>query len=171
LETNPIFYVNIATQLKFLQNQQRYIACTSDKIFEKKQAVYDVFINIVNDTDDGDVYLAKSATPKKTVEITVQDIEDRDILNLTDGDIARYNFITRNFQAADEARVLSFLMELNNKIFYGLNKASKRNSSFEPENLPKIGLDPSDFLFFQELVRFYDLEVTPVTPCCYGCCV
>jgi len=108
---------------------------------------------------------------KKTVEITVQDLEDRDILNLTDGDIARYNFIMRNFQAADEARVLSFVMELNNKIFYGLNKASKRNVSLEPINLPKIGLDPSDFLFFQELVRFYDLEITPVVPCCYGCCV
>jgi len=107
----------------------------------------------------------------KTVEISVHDPSDRDIINLTAGDIARYQFILERFQAADEGRVLSFIMELNNKFLYSLSKASKSNSLVRPHQMPNFGLDPSDFEFFKEVVRAYNLDIVPVETCCYQCCM
>jgi len=161
---NPLFFVNISSQIKFIKEQEWNIACTTERVFERKphQRFYDVFVNIQLNHDEDDDESAKPIDqvkgPKKEVIFTLHN--DAHVLNLTAGDKSRYRFIMRRFQAADEGRVISFMNELNNKLFYNIQQARRRtNAIVKPSHMPKYGLHESDFNFFVTLVQQYDVEL------------
>ncbi len=43
-QLKPFFYVNV-TDIDQLQDQPFYLACTTEKIFESKDHLYDLFVN------------------------------------------------------------------------------------------------------------------------------
>jgi len=162
-ESNPLFHVNIATHSKFLQKQDHYIACTTERIFEKKPHFYEVFVDISEHQTQRRIITVKS------VEITVYD-GDKQALELNAGDISRFRFISQRFQAVDESRIIGFLQDLNNKLLHNMIQAKKKQKVIGPEHMSKFGLHKSDFVFFSAMVEHYDLNIElkkPVCTCCW----
>lgn len=68
IELNPQFYVNVA-DIDHLQSLDSYVACTTEKIFQSKTPLYDVFV-------DGNDFHVASETCRYLLRTTEQD-QDR----------------------------------------------------------------------------------------------
>jgi len=156
---NPLFFVNISSQIKFIKEQEWNIACTTERVFERKpHQFYDVFVDIRAKQSDDAIPIDQVKGPKKEVIFTVHD--DAHVLKLTTGDKSRFRFIMRRFQAADEGRVISFMQEFNNKLLYNIQHARRKSKAIvKPSHMPKYGLHESDFNFFVTLIQLYDVEL------------
>jgi len=164
-EANPLFYVNISSQIQLLQEQECYIACTTERIFERKPQSYDIFVRITQDDLGKSLGVAKG--PKREVIFTVHNGPET---KLTEGDHSRFKILMHKFQAADEGRVIGFMQELNNKLLYGIGQIKRANATVKPSDMPKFGLHPSDFKFFISFVGHYDIELNFSRPLCSCCC-
>ena len=65
---NPLFFVTI-TDFSSLQSEHSYIACTTERIFKEKTAIYDVFI----DCDKQIVFYTNDSTLQSIIKITRND--------------------------------------------------------------------------------------------------
>lgn len=68
-ELKPHFYINVA-DIEILETEMAYVACTTEKIFESKTSLYDIYV---------DNQVVKTLLPAY-----------KDILKVSDGDRDKY---------------------------------------------------------------------------------
>jgi len=158
--TKPHFYINVA-DIDNLETELSYIACTTEKIFETKPRLYDVYVDNQN--------------------VTTRSPALKDMLKVSTADDDKYNKLNnlRNHQQFadisedidnEEDLFTSFFMDLNNRIFQTLIEVSQsQDRQLTSEHMKVMGLDPSgDRAFLMELVETYGIDVMLIVdnPCC-----
>ncbi|MEE6477758.1 hypothetical protein FKM82_011622 [Ascaphus truei] len=161
-ECKPFFYVNVA-DIGTLDSEISYVACTTEKIFEQKQDLYDVYVdnqNVKTHLEHLQPLLrVNSADKEKYRRLNDQ----RQLLMYTqevDGDCS----------SCEEDLFIVFFMEQNNRIFQTLLEvASSQDKTLTAEHARSMGLDPQgDRSFLLDLLEVYgfDLMLVIDNPCC-----
>ncbi|XP_057204428.1 DENN domain-containing protein 11 isoform X2 [Triplophysa rosa] len=161
-ELRPFFYINVA-DITALETELSYVACTTEKIFEEKKELYDVYIDNQN---------------VKTHRESLQPL-----LRLNSADREKYRKLCEQRQlllysqevdgdctSSEEDLFILFFMEQNNRIFQMLSEvAASADSTLTAEQVRAMGLDPQgDRGFLVDLLEVYGIDVMLVidNPCC-----
>ncbi|XP_069823368.1 DENN domain-containing protein 11 [Dendropsophus ebraccatus] len=161
-ESKPFFYVNVA-DIETLDDEVSYVACTTEKIFEQKQDLYDVYVdnqNVKTHLEHLQPLLrVNSADKEKYRRLNDQ----RQLLMYSqevDGDCS----------SCEEDLFILFFMEQNNRIFQILLEvASSQDKTLTADHARSMGLDPQgDRNFLMDLLEVYgfDLMLVIDNPCC-----
>ncbi|XP_060779886.1 DENN domain-containing protein 11 isoform X1 [Neoarius graeffei] len=165
-EFRPFFYINVA-DITALETELSYVACTTEKIFEEKKELYDVYIDNQN---------------VKTHRESLQPL-----LRINNADREKYRKLSEqrqmllycqeldgDFNSTEEDLFILFFMEQNNRIFQTLLEvAGSSDPTLTPEHVRAMGLDPqADRGFLVDLLEVYGIDVMLVidNPCCPQCC-
>jgi hypothetical protein len=164
----PYFYVNV-TDIESLQEQPFFSACTSERIFESKEFLYDLFIK------DSELKAVLADSQKNLLKVNSYDKKRYDLLlkkineipNKPSKPTNEYNQVN-----LDEEMFMEFFIDLNDRIFTILfevetipaNKSCEGNEKVPnivtSEHIKQMGLDPVDDKdFLNELIRFYDFNL------------
>ncbi|XP_052438137.1 DENN domain-containing protein 11 isoform X1 [Carassius gibelio] len=166
-ELRPFFYINVA-DISALETEPSYVACTTEKIFEEKKELYDVYIDNQNVKTHREslqpLLRLNSADREKYRKLC----EQRQLLLYSqevDGDCA----------SNEEELFILFFMEQNNRIFQTLSEvAGSADPTLTAEHVRAMGLDPQgDRSFLVDLLEIYGIDVMLVidNPCCPQCCL
>ncbi|XP_077325379.1 DENN domain-containing protein 11 isoform X1 [Lithobates pipiens] len=161
-EAKPFFYVNVA-DIETLDDEVSYVACTTEKIFEQKQELYDVYVDNQNVKTHLEclqpLLRINSADKEKYRRLNDQ----RQLLMYTqevDGDCT----------SCEEDLFILFFMEQNNRIFQTLLEvAASQDKTLTADHARSMGLDPQgDRNFLLDLLEVYgfDLMLVIDNPCC-----
>nr|XP_057934718.1 DENN domain-containing protein 11-like [Doryrhamphus excisus] len=161
-EFRPFFYVNVA-DISALENELSYVACTTEKIFEEKRDLYDVYVDNQNVKTHRDglkpLLRISSADREKYRKLT----EQRKLLLYSqeeNGDCV----------SSEEDLFILFFLEQNNRIFQTLSEvAGSPDPTLTQENVRAMGLDPhGDRLFLLHLLEIYGFDTLLVSDqlCC-----
>jgi len=93
-------------------------------------------------------------------------------IDITEGDKIRYNYLRKHFQAVDENLLLTFIQDINNKLFDGLTKllrAATRDFKITPEHMVGLGLHKSDYLYIISMIERFNLNIGYKTSCYCNC--
>ncbi|KAG7215927.1 hypothetical protein INR49_031523 [Caranx melampygus] len=161
-EFRPFFYVNVA-DISALENELSYVACTTEKIFEEKKDLYDVYVDNQN----------------------VKTYRDglKPLLRLSAADREKYRKLTEQRQmllysqeengdcmSSEEDLFILFFLEQNNRIFQTLSEvAGSSDPTLTQESVRAMGLDPhGDRLFLLHLLEIYGYDTLLVSEqlCC-----
>ncbi|ELT95107.1 hypothetical protein CAPTEDRAFT_176151 [Capitella teleta] len=161
-EPKPQFYVNVA-DIDTLETEVQYIACTTEKIFETKRSLYDVYVDNQNIT---------SHSPNLKDLLSVSDA-DRDkfqkLINQRNQEIfSMQEFGDRELD--EEDMFTNFFMEQNNRLFQTLiDVSASQDRQLTSDHMKCMGLDPvGDRSFLMQLVETYGIDVMLMVdnPCC-----
>ncbi|KAM4614725.1 DENN domain-containing protein 11-like [Polymixia lowei] len=161
-EFRPFFYVNVA-DISALENELAYVACTTEKIFEEKKDLYDVYVDNQN---------------VKTYREGL-----KPLLRLSAADRDKYRKLTEQRQmllysqeengdcvSSEEDLFILFFLEQNNRIFQTLSEvAGSPDPTLTQESVRAMGLDPhGDRLFLLHLLEIYGYDTLLVSDqlCC-----
>ncbi|CAF4022799.1 unnamed protein product [Adineta steineri] len=149
---NPLFFITI-TDLLVLINEPSYIGCTTEKIFQEKTNIYDVFVNC----DDQIVFHTNDSILQSIIKITRN---DRNRLKKT--------------------MTLNSFINIGNRLSRLLDRLSKSNTNqqMSKDDFHSINLHQRyDRLFINEYIRIHHIpNVTisnpesilfPISPCCH----
>ncbi|XP_056434559.1 DENN domain-containing protein 11-like [Gadus chalcogrammus] len=151
-EFRPFFYVNVA-DISALENELAYVACTTEKIFEEKKDLYDVYVDNQN---------------VKTYREGL-----KPLLRLSAADKDKYRRLTEQRQmllysqevngdsiSSEEDLFILFFLEQNNRIFQTLSEvAGSPDPTLTHESVRAMGLDPhGDRLFLLHLLEIYGYD-------------
>ncbi|GFY50622.1 DENN domain-containing protein 11 [Trichonephila inaurata madagascariensis] len=158
----PFFYVNIA-DMDNLGSEKVYVACTTEKIFQSKTNLYDLYVDNQNFTSEipmiQKLMSTSYADKKKYDELCSLQSQMNFCQN---GDIKN--------EEGDETWFMRYFMNLNDKLFRKLLDVSRSESKqWTIEHMHSIGLDPvNDRTFIMELVDTYGIDIvaTADTLCC-----
>ncbi|XP_071174373.1 DENN domain-containing protein 11-like [Mytilus edulis] len=158
-EMKPHFYVNVA-DIETLESEVSYIACTTEKIFEVKTSLYDIYV-------DNQMIRPCSPMLRDLMKVSVADKDKFAKLN-NQRSALQYNY---EDQGIDEEELFTtFFTEQNNRIFQTLLEAScSQDRQLTSEHMKNMGLDPyGDRTFLMELVEHYGIDVMLMVdnPCC-----
>ncbi|XP_072311099.1 DENN domain-containing protein 11-like [Eucyclogobius newberryi] len=161
-EFRPFFYVNVA-DISALENELSYVACTTEKIFEEKKDLYDVYLdnqNVKTYREGLKPLLRLSAADKdKYHKLT----EQRQMLLYSQEE-------TGDCVSSEEDLFILFFLEQNNRIFQTLSEvASSTEPTLTQETVRAMGLDPhGDRLFLLHLLEIYGYDTLLVSEqlCC-----
>ncbi|XP_047246289.1 DENN domain-containing protein 11-like isoform X2 [Girardinichthys multiradiatus] len=161
-EFRPFFYVNVA-DISALENELSYVACTTEKIFEEKKDLYDVYVDNQN----------------------VKTYRDglKPLLRLSAADREKYRKLTEQRQmllysqeengdcvSSEEDLFILFFLEQNNRIFQTLSEvAGSPEPTVTQDSVRAMGLDPhGDRLFLLHLLEIYGYDSLLVSEqlCC-----
>ncbi|XP_035645706.1 DENN domain-containing protein 11 [Oncorhynchus keta] len=161
-EFRPFFYINVA-DIAALATEMSYVACTTEKIFEEKKELYDVYVdnqNVKTHRDSLQPLLRLNGVDREKYRKLS---EQRQLLLYTqevDGDC------TSN----EEDLFILFFMEQNNRIFQTLSEvAASADPTLTAEHVRAMGLDPqADRTFLVDLLELYGIDAMLVidNPCC-----
>ncbi|XP_013774275.1 protein LCHN-like [Limulus polyphemus] len=158
--TQPLFYVSLS-DIALLEDTKVFIACTTEKIFETKKSLYDLYIDNQNMKVDTPFY--------------------QKLLTLSSADRIKFNHLRqlRSEQAPglserdlvdDESWFINYFQMLNNKLFNTLLDVSKTpEKQWTNQHMLQVGLDPdTDQLFVMELIDTYGIDIMMMvnTNCC-----
>ncbi|XP_037109184.1 DENN domain-containing protein 11 [Syngnathus acus] len=162
-ELRPFFYINVA-DIPALETEMSYVACTTEKIFEDKKDLHDLYIDNQNVKTHRSHLLPLLRLNAADKERYRKLSEQRQLLLYSqevDGDC------TSN----EEDLFIVFFMELNNRIFQILSEvAGSADPTLTAEHVRAMGLDPQgDRCFLVELLEMYGVDVTLVVDnlCCH----
>uniref|UniRef100_A0A3Q3E2Y9 DENN domain-containing protein 11 n=1 Tax=Labrus bergylta TaxID=56723 RepID=A0A3Q3E2Y9_9LABR len=161
-EFRPFFYVNVA-DISALEKELSYVACTTEKIFEEKKDLYDVYVDNQNVKTNRDGL--------------------KPLLRLSTADREKYRKLTEQRQmllysqeengdcvSSEEDLFILFFLEQNNRIFQTLSEvAGSSDPTLTPESVRAMGLDPhGDRLFLLHLLEIYGYDSLLVSEqlCC-----
>ncbi|XP_068162455.1 DENN domain-containing protein 11-like [Antennarius striatus] len=161
-EFRPFFYVNVA-DISALENELSYVACTTEKIFEEKKDLYDVYV------DNQNVKTCREGL--------------KPLLRLSTADRDKYHKLTEQRQmllysqeengdcvSSEEDLFILFFLEQNNRIFQTLSEvAASPDPMLTQDNVRGMGLDPhGDRLFLLHLLEIYGYDTLLVSEqlCC-----
>uniref|UniRef100_A0A4W4HA46 DENN domain-containing protein 11 n=1 Tax=Electrophorus electricus TaxID=8005 RepID=A0A4W4HA46_ELEEL len=161
-EFRPFFYINVA-DITALETELSYVACTTEKIFEEKKELYDVYIDNQN---------------VKTHRESLQPL-----LRINSADREKYRKLSEQRQlllysqevdedctSNEEDLFIVFFMEQNNRIFQTLSEvAGSADPTLTADHMRAMGLDPQgDRGFLVDLLEVYGIDVMLVidNPCC-----
>ncbi|XP_068722188.1 DENN domain-containing protein 11-like [Montipora capricornis] len=154
--SNPLFFTNVC-DLSALKDEHKYVACTTEKIFENKLEVYDVYVD--NQNIKCKPHLRWIAHFNNADRDRLDELETfRKQQLYVGGDVTD-----------DEKMYTTFFVNLNNTVFQTLFEvASTEDRTLTPEHIRSIGLDPkADLHFLSDLVDLYGINVLiPEPKCC-----
>ncbi|XP_039625999.1 DENN domain-containing protein 11 [Polypterus senegalus] len=161
-EFRPFFYINVA-DIEALETEVSYVACTTEKIFEEKKDLYDIYVDNQNVKTHHDnlqpLLRINNADRDKYRKLS----EQRQVLLYSqevDGDC----------NGSEEDLIILFFMEQNNRIFQMLLEvSSSQDKTLTEEHMRAMGLDPQgDRTFLMDLLEVYGIDVMLVidNPCC-----
>lgn len=154
--SNPLFFTNVC-DLSALKEEHKYVACTTEKIFESKLEVYDVYVDNQN-----------IKCKQHLSWIAHFNNADRDRLHQLDS-FREEQLYTGGDVCDDEKMYTKFFVNLNNMLFQTLFEvASTEDRTLTPEHIRSIGLDSkADLHFLSDLVDLYGIDVhIPEPKCC-----
>ncbi|KAI0211940.1 DENN domain-containing protein 11 [Lamellibrachia satsuma] len=159
----PHFYVNVA-DINSLESELSYIACTTEKIFETKKHLYDVYVNCEDVT----------TTCQALDEVLKISDADRDKLRKLNNQRLAAQFSQQEHSSGgtmDEEEVFtSFFLELNEHLLQTLiDVSSSDDRTLTSDHMKNMGLDPiGDRSFLMELLEVYGIDVMLLVdnPCC-----
>ncbi|XP_061617451.1 DENN domain-containing protein 11-like [Phyllopteryx taeniolatus] len=161
-EFRPFFYVNVA-DISALENELSYVACTTEKIFEEKRDLYDIYV------DNQNVKTYKEGL--------------KPLLRISNADREKYRKLTEQRKmllysqeengdcvSSEEDLFILFFLEQNNRIFQTLSEvAGSPDPTLTAESVRAMGLDPhGDRLFLLHLLEIYGFDTLLVSDqlCC-----
>ncbi|XP_060552703.1 DENN domain-containing protein 11-like [Ruditapes philippinarum] len=158
----PQFYVNVA-DIETLESEVMYIACTTEKIFETKTSLYDVYV-------DNQIVRTHSPILKDLLKCSSADREKFQKLNNLRS-AHQFSYEELGEETIDEEEVfVSFFHEQNNRLFQTLlDVANSQDTQLTSDHMKSMGLDPQgDRQFLMELVEHYGIDVVLMVdnPCC-----
>ncbi|XP_053741018.1 DENN domain-containing protein 11 isoform X1 [Synchiropus splendidus] len=161
-ELRPFFYINIA-DITALETEMSYVACTTEKIFEEKKDLYDVYVNNQN------VKTHRSQL-QPLLRLNAADKEKYRKLSEQRQLLLYSQEVDANCTSNEEDLFILFFMELNNRIFQTLSEvAVSAEPTLTAEHVRAMGLDPmADQAFLMALLDVYGYDVTLVIDnlCC-----
>lgn len=148
-ECSPQFYVNV-TDIDHLQSLDGFVACTTEKIFQSKTRLYDVFV-------DGREFYVPSDCNSYLLRITAEDQQKYQHLNniwSNDATPAKKN--------EEDLIFAEYFQELNSQLLRVLlDAADSEDHVLTVEMVLGVQLDPvRDRLFLTELASVLQLNVT-----------
>ncbi|XP_013392834.1 protein LCHN [Lingula anatina] len=162
-EVEPYFYINVA-DIDSLESEVSFIACTTEKIFQSKTQLYDVYV------DNQDV---TTHVPGLQELLRVSPADKDKMAKLNNQRSAQLFFVEGLGEqtAMEEEEVFTlFFTEQNNRIFQTLLDVSvSMDRTLTSDHMRSMGLDPiGDRPFLMELVEMYGIDVVLMidNPCC-----
>ncbi|GIY19452.1 DENN domain-containing protein 11 [Caerostris extrusa] len=159
--TTFLFYVNIA-DMDTLASEKVFVACTTEKIFQSKTNLYDLYVdnqNFVSDIPLIQKLMGVSYADRKKYEELCK-LQSQNTLQNGDLDSGEN----------DETWFMRYFMNLNDKLFRRLLDVSQsEDKQWTIEHMHAVGLDPvNDRTFIMELVDTYGIDIVaaPDTLCC-----
>ncbi|XP_019308521.2 DENN domain-containing protein 11 isoform X2 [Panthera pardus] len=161
-ESKPFFYVNVA-DIESLEVEVSYVACTTEKIFEEKRELYDVYVDNQNvKTHHGHL--------QPLLRINSADREKYRRLNEQRQMLLYSQELEDDYTPCEEDLFVLFFLEQNNRIFQTLLEVSaSQDKTLTAEHARGMGLDPQgDRSFLMDLLEAYGIDVMLVidNPCC-----
>ncbi|XP_038067957.1 DENN domain-containing protein 11-like [Patiria miniata] len=160
-EYKPFFYINVA-DIDTIETEVSYIACTTEKVFQEKHSLYDVYVDNQNVT-------THSANLKTMAKINAMDKEKFNRLN-NQRCAMMFRAQELGEELDDDHTFASFFLEQNNHIFQTLMDVSEsQDKTLTTDHLKAMGLDPiADRQFIMDLVELYGIDVILMVdnPCC-----
>ncbi|KAM6945938.1 DENN domain-containing protein 11 [Aplochiton taeniatus] len=161
-ELRPFFYINVA-DIATLATEVSYVACTTEKIFEDKKELYDVYIDNQNVKTHRDslqsLLRPNSADKEKYRKLS----EQRQMLLYSQE-------VNGDCTSSEEDLFILFFMEQNNRIFQTLSEVEgSSDPTLTAEHMRLMGLDPqADRSFLLDLLEIYGINAMLVVdnPCC-----
>ncbi|KFV83891.1 Protein LCHN, partial [Struthio camelus australis] len=161
-ESKPFFYVNVA-DIEMLETEVSYVACTTEKIFEEKRDLYDVYV----DNQNVKTYHEHL---QPLLKINSADKEKYRRLNDQRQLLMYSQEVGEDCSSCEEDLFILFFMEQNNRIFQTLMEVSaSQDKTLTAEHARGMGLDPQgDRSFLMDLLEVYGIDVMLVidNPCC-----
>ncbi|CAG5117486.1 unnamed protein product [Candidula unifasciata] len=163
IELRPHFYVNVA-DIEALESEVAYVACTTEKIFESKTHLYDIYV-------DNQIVKAGSPAMKDLLKVTEGDKERLvKLSNLRTAHKFSTEELGQETYTNEEEIITSFFTEMNERLFQTLLDISQsQDRQLTSDHMKSIGLDPTgDRVFLMELVEHYGIDVVLMVdnPCC-----
>ncbi|KAK5601177.1 DENN domain-containing protein 11 [Crenichthys baileyi] len=148
-ELRPFFYINIA-DISALETELSYVACTTEKIFEDKKELYDVYI------DNQNVKTHRSHL-QPLLRLNAADKEKYRKLSEQRQMLLYSQEVDEDCSANEEDLFILFFMELNNRIFQTLSEvAGSSDPTITADHMRAMGLDPQgDRSFLEDLLEVY----------------
>lgn len=161
-ELQPHFYVNVA-DIDSLENEVSYIACTTEKIFETKTHLYDIYVDNQNVTTHipalRELLRVSDADRDKYIKLNNQ--RSQEMFAREEGDETSMD---------EEELFTAFFTEQNNRLFQTLiDVSASMDRQLTSDHMKSMGLDPvGDRSFLMELVETYGIDVILMVdnPCC-----
>ncbi|XP_036719669.1 DENN domain-containing protein 11 isoform X2 [Balaenoptera musculus] len=161
-ESKPFFYVNVA-DIQSLEVEVSYVACTTEKIFEEKRELYDVYVDNQNVKTHHDHL-------QPLLKINSADREKYRRLNEQRQMLLYSQEVEEDYNPCEEDLFVLFFLEQNNRIFQTLLEVSaSQDKTLTAEHARGMGLDPQgDRSFLMDLLEAYGIDVMLVidNPCC-----
>ncbi|XP_062914024.1 DENN domain-containing protein 11 [Mobula hypostoma] len=160
-ESKPYFYISVA-DIETLENEMSYVACTTEKIFEEKKDLYDVYIDNQNVKTDHE-HLQQLLKVNNADKDKYRKLNDQRQMLL-------YSQEVGDCSTNEEDLFIMFFMEQNNRIFQMLLEVSAcQDKTLTADHVRSMGLDPQgDRIFLMDLLEVYGIDVMLVidNPCC-----
>ncbi|XP_003742824.1 protein LCHN [Galendromus occidentalis] len=154
----PQFYVNIA-DIDSIEKMSSYVACTTEKIFENKLGLYDLYVDQQN-------LRTSKLRHQKLLETNLADRIKFRHLN----DLRSKSQLPGGSCDADESWFTSFFMAQNTQLFKELHLAQTSETKIlGDDHMRRAGLDPlADKPFVAELADVYGIDIVLVNDgvCC-----
>ncbi|XP_030626181.1 protein LCHN-like [Chanos chanos] len=153
----PYFYVSVA-DIGTLDTELSFVACTTEKIFEEKKFLYDLYVdrqNVMTHRESLKPLLRLSSADKERYRRLV---EQREMLACTQESVS-----------SDEEHFILFFTEQNNRIFQTLFEVvGNSDRTLTEKHIQDMGLDPEgDHSFLVNILETYGIDVTLIdTSCC-----
>lgn len=161
-ESKPFFYVNVA-DIESLEVEVSYVACTTEKIFEEKRELYDVYVDNQNVKTHHDHL-------QPLLKLNSADREKYRRLNEQRQMLLYSQEVEGDYSPCEEDLFVLFFLEQNNRIFQTLLEVSaSQDKTLTAEHARGMGLDPQgDRSFLMDLLEAYGIDVMLVidNPCC-----
>ncbi|RMC02874.1 hypothetical protein DUI87_20067 [Hirundo rustica rustica] len=161
-ESKPFFYVNVA-DIEMLETEVSYVACTTEKIFEQKRDLYDVYVDNQN-------VKTHHEHLQPLLKINNADKEKYRRLNDQRQMLMYSQEVGEDCSSCEEDLFILFFMEQNNRIFQTLMEVSaSQDKTLTADHARGMGLDPQgDRSFLMDLLEVYGIDVMLVidNPCC-----
>ncbi|OBS66070.1 hypothetical protein A6R68_05391, partial [Neotoma lepida] len=152
-ESKPFFYVNVA-DIESLEVEVSYVACTTEKIFEEKRELYDVYVDNQNVKTHHDHL-------QPLLKINSADREKYRRLNEQRQMLLYSQEVEGDYNPCEEDLFVLFFLEQNNRIFQTLLEVSaSQDKTLTAEHARGMGLDPQgDRSFLMDLLEAYGIDV------------
>lgn len=161
-ESKPFFYINVA-DIEVLETEVSYVACTTEKVFEEKKDLYDVYVDNQNVKTNHEHL-------QQLLKINNADKDKYRKLNEQRQMLLYSQEVDGDCSGTEEDLFILFFMELNNRLFQTLLEVSaSQDKTLTADHVRSMGLDPQwDRNFLMDLVEVYGIDVMLVidNPCC-----
>lgn len=153
------FYVALSN-ITEIEGKDSFIACTSDKICQKKTQLYDLLINYTNKNisqTESKFKVSKRDKFRFTALLEICGITPR-TKKLSRSKVEPVSLVTGKEEAQLNSKVTRYFNILNQRIYEGL--CNSRSTSITAQEVERLGLDPKhDASFLEEYCYSFNIPI------------